>query len=111
MHQDNEQVMVDGLPLASRDHWKIKDDEKKHALLKAYGKTSRKAIILVGNKVDLESERKVSREEAERYAKDLNILYTEISVKSGLGVHECFDAALCLAKQKNLLNVDVIDRK
>ncbi|VEU19310.1 DEKNAAC100056 [Brettanomyces naardenensis] len=47
-------------------------------------------IALVGNKTDLEQERKVSSEEAESFAKGLGLLYFEVSAKSGTGVRECF---------------------
>ncbi|MHA1584570.1 MAG: GTP-binding protein, partial [Promethearchaeota archaeon] len=48
-------------------------------------------MLLVGNKIDLESERQVSRDEAEKLAKDLNMLYTESSAKSGTGVLDVFE--------------------
>lgn len=48
-------------------------------------------ITLVGNKSDLEGSRKVSTEEARRYAAELNLLFLEASAKDGSGVHEAFD--------------------
>lgn len=55
-------------------------------------------IILIGNKVDLESEREISYEEAEKYAKDYNFSYFfETSAKTGFNAQKVFiNAALTL---------------
>ena len=45
-------------------------------------------IILIGNKTDLESERSVSYEEAENFAKKNNMEFFEISVKTNNNVQE-----------------------
>ena len=47
-------------------------------------------LILVGNKCDLANERKVSYEEGENYAKNLNIKFFEASAKDGTNVNELF---------------------
>ena len=47
-------------------------------------------IILVGNKIDLEPEREVTKEEAERFANKYEIPYFEISVKTGLYLDDPF---------------------
>ena len=47
-------------------------------------------IALVANKVDLETQRAVSREEAERFAKENNLLYLETSAKTAFNVNETF---------------------
>ncbi len=51
-------------------------------------------IILVANKIDLCADaperRRVSREDAERYAADEGLLYAEASAKTGEGVQEIF---------------------
>ena len=47
-------------------------------------------IILVGNKNDLHSERHVSIEEGENYAKKLNIKFFEACAKEGTNVNELF---------------------
>lgn len=47
-------------------------------------------IVLVANKVDLESQRMVSKEEGERFAKDNNLLYIETSAKTAMNVNETF---------------------
>ena len=50
---------------------------------------SKKALFLVGNKVDIEK-RNVSKEEALSFAKANNIKYFETSAKTGLGIKEVF---------------------
>ena len=47
-------------------------------------------LILVGNKCDLANERKVSYEEGENYAKNLNIKFFEASARDGTNVNELF---------------------
>ena len=43
-------------------------------------------IRLVGNKIDKEESREVSIEEANKYAKDKNLPYFEVSAKTGKGI-------------------------
>ena len=47
-------------------------------------------ICLVGNKNDLEDKREISIEEGEKYANDNNILFLEVSAKSGKGIIDLF---------------------
>mmetsp|Transcript_52883 Transcript_52883/g.60753 ORF Transcript_52883/g.60753 Transcript_52883/m.60753 type:complete len:216 (+) Transcript_52883:35-682(+) len=47
-------------------------------------------IFLIGNKCDLESERQVSTEEGETFAKAHNILFMETSAKTAKNVEEVF---------------------
>lgn len=47
-------------------------------------------IALAGNKVDLASKREVSTQEAEAYAQDAGLLYTETSAKDNIGITELF---------------------
>lgn len=46
--------------------------------------------MLVGNKLDLESSRKVSKEMAEQYAEEEGLLFAEASAKNGDGVEQLF---------------------
>jgi GTPase SAR1 family protein len=46
--------------------------------------------VLVGNKIDLESKRQVTREEGEELAKHYNIPYLETSAKNNICVEESF---------------------
>ncbi|BHF79498.1 Ras-related protein Rab-6A [Sparganum proliferum] len=47
-------------------------------------------IMLVGNKTDLADKRKVSTEEGERMAKELNVMFIETSAKAGYNVKNFF---------------------
>lgn len=46
--------------------------------------------MLVGNKTDMDSQRKTSREIGEQYAKEEGLLFAEASAKTGEGVEELF---------------------
>ena len=48
------------------------------------------SLILVGNKIDLVEDRKVTKEEAEALAKKLNLSYFEASAKTGENVNDAF---------------------
>ncbi|KAI8993684.1 ras family-domain-containing protein [Pilobolus umbonatus] len=48
------------------------------------------AIMLIGNKSDLDSNRKVSREEAEKFAQDNDLFFLETSAKSANNIEEAF---------------------
>ena len=50
------------------------------------------SITIVGNKSDLEAGRRVSREEAVRYARSMGATHYDTSAKSGRGVAEMFEA-------------------
>ena len=47
-------------------------------------------VILVGNKIDLEGKRQVTKEEGERTAKEYNIPFFETSCKEGININEVF---------------------
>lgn len=47
-------------------------------------------IVLVGNKTDLGDKRQVSTEEAEKKAKELNVMFIETSAKAGHNVKTLF---------------------
>ncbi|CAH2054286.1 unnamed protein product [Thlaspi arvense] len=59
--------------------------------------------MLVGNKVDRESERKVSREEGMALAKELKFLFHECSARTRKNVKQCFEE-LALKVRKNLVD-------
>ncbi|KAJ1729685.1 GTP-binding protein of the rab/ypt [Coemansia biformis] len=48
-------------------------------------------IALVGNKVDLDTKRTVSREEGSAYAAETGVLFYESSAQSGQGVRQLFE--------------------
>ena len=60
------------------------------ALLQHSYVKSRIPVVLVGNKLDLESQREVSREEAEEVASEIGAIYYEASAKTGKTVDEFF---------------------
>ena len=47
-------------------------------------------IILVGNKIDLEEKRKISKEEGKKLADKLKIGFFEVSAKNGTGIEDLF---------------------
>ena len=48
------------------------------------------SIILVGNKIDLADKRKVSSEEGESLAKELEVMFIEVSAKAAINVKSLF---------------------
>lgn len=49
-------------------------------------------IALVGNKADLETQRRIKAEDAQAYAEDNGILFMETSAKTTQNVKEVFEA-------------------
>ena len=56
-------------------------------------------MILCGNKIDKEKERKISIEESIKFSKEKNIPYFEISAKTNEGIKEMFDYVTIQCKQ------------
>ena len=50
--------------------------------------------FLVGNKSDLIDERKVTYEEAKKYADEHDLPYIETSAKEGININELFDSSI-----------------
>ena len=48
-------------------------------------------IYIAANKIDMEEERKVSKEEGEKLAQELGFPFMETSAKSGVNINETFD--------------------
>jgi Ras-related protein Rab-2A len=57
-------------------------------------------IILVGNKVDLESEREISTDEGKALAESNNLLFFETSAATGFNIRACFDEAIDKISEK-----------
>jgi len=53
-------------------------------------------VVLVANKVDIEGRRVITKEEAQKFAESNELLYTETSAKTGLGVEDAF---ICAAQR------------
>jgi len=67
--------------------------------------TARMIIALVGNKVDLEDNRRVRSEEAQLYAEENGILFAETSAKTAHNVAQIFESiAKALPKDKEKSN-------
>jgi Ras-related protein Rab-18 len=49
------------------------------------------AKMVVFNKIDLEDDREVSREEGLAFARNNSTLFVESSAKTAVGVHQCFE--------------------
>lgn len=47
-------------------------------------------FFLIGNKSDLEEERQVTKEEAEKMAKLKNLIFIEVSAKKDTNIEHCF---------------------
>ena len=62
----------------------LKDLEENGDIINLY-------ICLVGNKNDKEDQRQVSLEEADKYAKEKNLPFFEVSAKTGKGIKKLFD--------------------
>ena len=76
--------------------------------LKTYNNIDELCIYLVGNKIDLEGKRVITKEEGQKYAKDNQINYFEVSAKSGEGIHDLFNDIIKGSIDK--LNIDNKDQ-
>lgn len=71
-------------------------DTDSFAKVKSWVKELRKmvgesiVIVIAGNKIDLDRERQVNKEEAEAYAASVGALHCLTSAKNGRGIDECF---------------------
>ena len=72
--------------------------------LKTYNNIDELCIYLVGNKIDLEGKRVITKEEGQKYAEDNQINYFEVSAKSGEGIHDLFNDIIKGSIDK--LNID-----
>ena len=70
-------------------------------------------VFLIGNKVDLVENRKVSEEEAKKFKSDFMLnLYMETSAKTGFNAREIFvEAARVLYKEYNQYKKDNEEKK
>lgn len=59
-------------------------------------------VTLAGNKIDIADQRKVSTEEAKKFAKDKNLIYLETSAKTGVSVPDLFEGIVEVIMEKEL---------
>ena len=57
-------------------------------------KVSEAVFILIGNKIDLENERKVSFEEGKKFAEENNFIFQEVSAKDGKNFETLFEVQI-----------------
>lgn len=61
-------------------------------------------VILVANKIDKESERVVSKEEAEMFANDKKLMYIECSALKSININECFNMLIKEIYEKGIVS-------
>ena len=66
-------------------------------------------VCLIGNKIDKENSREVTIEEANKFAKDKNLPYFEVSAKTGQGNKQLFDEVIKGSLTKLLINSEKED--
>ena len=57
-------------------------------------KNTEPVLVLIGNKIDLEKERKVTYEEGKRFAEQNNFIFQEVSAKTGKNFDILFEAQI-----------------
>lgn len=80
--------------------------------LKSNANNDDMVLILVGNKIDLESQRQVSKEEAQEFAESNNMMYVEASAKTAFSIENAF-IELCklIIHNKNLLESGSVNKR
>ena len=68
-------------------------------------------IIIIGNKIDLKEERAVTKEEAEKYCKEKNYEYFEVSAKEGTNITNLFYTSVASLPIFNSINIDNIPKE
>ena len=71
--------------------------------------TNKVIIVLIGNKIDIEQEREVANSITVDYAKHNNILYHEVSAKTGENIEEMF-TKLCNIVYSNCIEINISNR-
>jgi small GTP-binding protein len=86
-------------------------DGAKKWLQEIESNTSNILIVLIANKVDLESKRIISKETAKTFAEQKNIIYFETSAKDNINVSEVFEFIASEIKKMNVKSNNVINIK
>ena len=68
-------------------------------------------IIIAGNKIDLKDNREVTKEEAEKFCKEVNYEYYEVSAKEGTNINNLLYTSVASLPIFNSLNVEGISKE
>ena len=69
------------------------------------------AIVIVGNKSDIEEQRQISAEEGKQFAESCSLPWFETSAKSGVNVEQAFEVLMDNIYCSNLLNTSTTSLK
>ena len=68
-------------------------------------------LIIIGNKIDMENDREISKENAENFAKRNNYKYFETSAKTGEGIDEAIKELVNLVLNQNQIDEQKIEAR
>lgn len=68
-------------------------------------------IIIAGNKIDLKDNREVTKEEAEKFCKEVNYEYYEVSAKEGTNINNLLYSSVASLPIFNAINVEAISKE
>ena len=68
-------------------------------------------IVIVGNKIDLKENRVITKEEAEKYCKEKNYDYFEVSAKEGTNINNLLYTSIASLPIFNSLNTDGLSKE
>ena len=68
-------------------------------------------IVIVGNKIDLKDSREVSKEEAEKFCKEVKFDYFEVSAKEGTNIKNLLYTSIASLPIFNAINVEGISKE
>ena len=68
-------------------------------------------IVIVGNKIDLKDSREVTKEEAEKFCKEVKYEYFEVSAKEGTNINNLLYSSVASLPIFNALNVEGISKE
>jgi small GTP-binding protein len=63
-------------------------------------------VVIIGNKLDLEESREVTKEEATQYAENINTVYFEVSAKAKVNLYTAFKKIATIAIERDSIAVD-----
>ena len=87
---DNFLTWINNIMLIYEIDDKVSYEDIKKCYNKKIKNMKNKTCILIGNKLDLESNRQVTKKEAKEFANENDILYMEVSAKDNINIKETF---------------------